>query len=131
MSMVVVAKSRGTTNPPPTNNNDTTNNNNTTTTSDTTTTTTPTATTPPADTGTSAPTTFDSRRVPIRCVVPRLRGLTLKQAKAKLKKAHCSLGKVTKKSSSKRKGLVIAQKPKAGTRGRFGLHVAVVLSRGR
>ncbi|HEX6712105.1 MAG TPA: glycoside hydrolase family 44 protein [Thermoleophilaceae bacterium] len=65
------------------------------------------------------------------CKVPKLIGLTLTTAKAKLKKAHCRLGKVTKKRSEKRKGRVIGQKPKRGAVRRSGTRVSVVLSRGR
>ena len=73
-----------------------------------------------------------SPRSPVpSCHVPRLKGLTLKKAKAKLKKAHCRLGRVTKKRSAKRKGRVIAQRPKAGKKLKSGGRVAVVLSRGR
>src|SRR4051794_2064559 len=66
-----------------------------------------------------------------RCTVPKLAGLTLKKAKAKLRRAHCALGKVTRKHSNKRRGRVIAQKPKPGTHGKPGMRVALVLSRGR
>jgi hypothetical protein len=48
-----------------------------------------------------------------KCVVPKLKGLTLKKARAKLKKAHCRVGKITRKASTKKlKGRVIGQKPK-------------------
>jgi hypothetical protein len=67
----------------------------------------------------------------VRCKVPSLAGLTLTKARAKLKKAHCRLGKVTKKRSRVRKGRVIAQKPKRGAVRRKGARVGVVLSRGR
>ena len=50
-----------------------------------------------------------------KCVVPKLKGLTLKKARAKLKKAHCRAGKVTKKASTKKQqGRVLKQKPKPG-----------------
>jgi hypothetical protein len=70
-------------------------------------------------------------RPPVRCRVPKLNGLSLKRAKAKLRKAHCRLGKATKKKSRARKGRVIAQKPKRGSVRRSGTKVSVVLSRGR
>jgi hypothetical protein len=51
-----------------------------------------------------------------KCVVPKVVGLTLAKAKARLLKAHCKAGKVTRKfSSRKKKGRVIAQSPKRGT----------------
>jgi beta-lactam-binding protein with PASTA domain len=65
------------------------------------------------------------------CKVPALKKLTLKQAKVKLKKAHCRLGKVTKKASKLKKGRVIATKPKAKTRLKANAKVALVVSRGR
>jgi len=50
-----------------------------------------------------------------KCVVPKLKGLTLKKARAKLKKAHCRVGKVTKKASTaKQQGRVLKHKPKPG-----------------
>ena len=66
-----------------------------------------------------------------KCKVPKLAGLTLKKAKARLKKAHCALGKVTKKRSGKRRGVVVAQRPKPGLLRKRGTNVAVVISRGR
>ena len=71
------------------------------------------------------------RTSPRRCKVPGLKALTLKKAKAKLRKAHCRLGKVTKKQSRARKGRVIAQSPKRGALRTNGAKVRVVLSRGR
>ncbi len=49
-----------------------------------------------------------------KCIVPKVVGLKLAKAKTKIKKAHCRVGKVTKKhSSKKKKGKVIKQSPKA------------------
>jgi hypothetical protein len=63
------------------------------------------------------------------CVVPKLRGRTLASAKKLLAKAHCRLGKVTKKRSKGKVGLVVSQKPKAGSRLKAGSAIAVVLRR--
>jgi hypothetical protein len=50
-----------------------------------------------------------------KCVVPKVVGKTLKKARAKLKKAHCRVGKITKKASTKKQqGRVLKQKPKRG-----------------
>ena len=58
---------------------------------------------------------------PIACVVPKLKGKTLKAAKGALKKAHCGLGKVKHKHSSHvRKGHVIGSSPKAGAHRKRG-----------
>jgi beta-lactam-binding protein with PASTA domain len=49
----------------------------------------------------------------LKCVVPKLKGKTLKQAKAALKKAHCKLGKV--KGSKSKHAKVKKQSRKAKT----------------
>lgn len=69
--------------------------------------------------------------MPSRCKVPNLKGATLKQATARLRKAHCRLGKVARKKSRVRTGRVIAQTPKARTLRANRARVNVVLSRGR
>jgi hypothetical protein len=67
-----------------------------------------------------------------RCVVPKLHGDSLAAAKRALRKAHCSLGKVTRrKSGAVAKGHVISSKPGHGTHHRGGLRIAIVLSRGK
>jgi beta-lactam-binding protein with PASTA domain len=49
------------------------------------------------------------------CKVPRVVGLKLGKARAKIARAHCRVGKVTKKASTRRqRGRVLAQSPKAG-----------------
>ena len=92
---------------------------------------TPTPTPLPTASGTPAPLPVPVPLSAPRCVVPKLIGLTLAKTKARLKKAHCRLGKVTKKRSPKRKGRVIAQRPKPRSHVKPGTRVAVVLSRGR
>ena len=50
-----------------------------------------------------------------KCKVPKVVGLTLAKAKAKIRRAHCGVGKIRKKvSSRKKKGRVLSQKPKPG-----------------
>jgi hypothetical protein len=66
---------------------------------------------------------------PATCVVPKLKGKTLKAAKAALLKAHCAIGKVSKKSSARKAGKVLSQKTKAGKRLAAGAKVAFVLGR--
>ena len=83
---------------------------------------------PPDSSGTPASTPA----APAQCVVPKLKGKTVKAAKAALKRAHCSLGKVTRKANrSVKKGRVATQKPKPGTRKAAGAKVAIVVSKGR
>jgi hypothetical protein len=66
-----------------------------------------------------------------KCVVPKLVGLTLKKAKARIKRAHCTVGKVRQKASSKRKkGKVIAQKPKPRKLLAPGARVSLTVGRG-
>jgi PASTA domain len=64
-----------------------------------------------------------------RCVVPKLAGKTLAATRKALAKAHCKLGKVTRKRSKGKVGVVVAQKPKAASRLPAGSHVSVVLRR--
>lgn len=64
------------------------------------------------------------------CVVPRLARVTLPVAKVAVRNGGCTVGRVTRKYSRVRKGRVIAQRPKAGTRLPAGASVALVLSRG-
>ena len=64
------------------------------------------------------------------CVVPKLARTTLPAARVALRGGGCTVGRVTRKYSRVRKGRVIAQRPKAGTRLPAGASVALVLSRG-
>jgi hypothetical protein len=66
-----------------------------------------------------------------KCIVPKLVGLTLRKAKAKIKKYHCRVGKLTRKASSARKkGKVLAQKPKPGRKLAPGAKVNVTVGKG-
>ena len=66
------------------------------------------------------------------CFVPRLRGKTLRIAKLRLRKAHCSLGRVKLVASSKvKKGHVVSQKPAAGRRLVGHSRVSLGLSKGK
>ena len=67
----------------------------------------------------------------LTCKVPRLTGLTLKKARARLAKAHCRLGKVRKKASRPRKrGRVLSQKPRPGKQLPNGARVNVIVGNG-
>ncbi len=62
------------------------------------------------------------------CVVPRLKEHTLRQAKRLLTSAHCRLGKVSvKRTSRSQRGRVIAQHPRPGARLAARSRVSVVL----
>lgn len=58
-----------------------------------------------------------------RCVVPRLTGDTLAQARTKLERAHCTVGKI----SGPRTGKITRQAPNAGRHEKRGTHVTVTL----
>lgn len=64
------------------------------------------------------------------CVVPTLVGRSLAAAKAAIKKAFCSVGKVTTVASARPKGHVVAQKPKHGKRLKQHAKVDLVVSKG-
>ncbi len=70
--------------------------------------------------------------VVITCRVPSVRGKKLRAAKSAITKAHCRVGKVTRKQSRKvKRGRVISQSPRAGkTLPNLG-KVNLVVSRGR
>ncbi len=67
-----------------------------------------------------------------RCVVPKVKGKTLANAKRAIKKAHCSVGRVKQSFSRKiGKGRVSAQQPKPGTTRPAGAKVNLVVSKGK
>jgi hypothetical protein len=67
----------------------------------------------------------------VKCKVPKVIGLKLAKAKSKLAKAHCRAGKVTRKfSSTKKKGKVIGQTPKAGKTLPAGSKVKLTVGKG-
>jgi uncharacterized delta-60 repeat protein len=68
----------------------------------------------------------------VLCIVPKLKGKTLRAAKQALRRAHCSPGKVTKAFSAKvKKGRVLYQKPKPGRKLAAGARVRLTLSKGK
>jgi subtilisin family serine protease len=71
-------------------------------------------------------------RVALRtCVVPRLRGARLSVAKARIRKAGCSVGRVRQSRSRMTRGRVVLQRPAAGRRVSRGTRVTLTISRGR
>jgi beta-lactam-binding protein with PASTA domain len=67
----------------------------------------------------------------IRCKVPKVVGLRLKKARARIVRAHCRVGKVTKRFSTRRKkGRVLSQKPKPGRLLAAGARVNLVVGKG-
>jgi len=68
----------------------------------------------------------------LMCVVPKVKGKTLKAAKRAVRKGHCSVGKIRKAYSARvKKGRVVSQKPKPHTLKPLGAKVKLVVSRGR
>jgi uncharacterized delta-60 repeat protein len=68
---------------------------------------------------------------PPPCKVPNVRGKKLAAAKARIKKARCAVGKVTRKPSQRvKKGRVLSQSPKAGVTVPSGGKVKLVVSKG-
>jgi serine/threonine-protein kinase len=66
------------------------------------------------------------------CLVPRLKGKSLKAARRALKAHDCAAGKIKRAfSSSVRKGRVISQKPKPRRRLKHGAKVRLTVSKGR
>jgi hypothetical protein len=68
----------------------------------------------------------------VLCVVPKAKGKRLRPAKRAIRKAHCSVGKVTRAFSTKvKKGRVISQKPKPGKKLAAGSKVKLKVSKGK
>ena len=75
-----------------------------------------------------------TRRVVVAepCVVPAVVGETLAAARAAIRRSHCRTGRVTRtRSTTVRKGRVVAQRPAPGRRLANGARVNLVVSRGR
>jgi hypothetical protein len=67
---------------------------------------------------------------PVRCRVPRVIGQTLARARRTIRLARCSVGRVRRVRSSRRRGRVFRQTPRAGRRLVRGSPVNLVVSRG-
>jgi serine/threonine-protein kinase len=64
-------------------------------------------------------------------VVPNVYGKTLAKASARIRKANCRVGKIVKAFSRlKKRGMVLAEKPKPGTALRSGAKVNLILGKG-
>jgi hypothetical protein len=63
----------------------------------------------------------------VKCVVPHLTGDSLSEARRALRRAHCSLGEVTRPRGHRRRLVVAAQSPRSGRKLRSGAKVAVTL----
>ena len=65
----------------------------------------------------------------VSCIVPKVKGKKLKQAKALIADAGCKLGKVKKKRSKKPRNKVLKQSPKPGTDAGPGGEVKLTVAR--
>jgi uncharacterized delta-60 repeat protein len=63
---------------------------------------------------------------PVRCRVLRVIGLRLTRARTRIRRAHCSVGRI-RRARSRRVGRVIAQNPRAGKVRRRGFPVKLVV----
>ena len=67
-----------------------------------------------------------------RCVVPKLRGKTLRAARTAIRRGSCRMGRVQRRFSNRVKaGRVVAQRPRAGARLAVNARVHLVVSKGK
>ena len=92
---------------------------------------------PPASAATAASTATSAstrhRRLPhrrraVRCVVPRVIGMTLSRARTRIRARHCSVGRI-RRARSRRVGRVVGQSPRPGARRARGARVNLVVGR--
>jgi hypothetical protein len=75
--------------------------------------------------------TFYQKATPPACIVPKVIGKKLAAAKRRIRAAHCKVGKVSyAKSTKKKKGKVIGQRPRAGSHRANGAKVKLVVGKG-
>jgi beta-lactam-binding protein with PASTA domain len=67
----------------------------------------------------------------LKCVVPKVVGDSLANARYRIAGAHCRVGKVIRVASRRRKGTVVAQSPRPGKVLAKGSRVGLTVSRGR
>jgi hypothetical protein len=80
---------------------------------------------------TSDDATVDAKFVLRQCNVPNVKGKTLKAAVHALRRAYCSVGRVTRVASATvKKGRVVSQKPKRGKRLKPHAKVGLLVSKG-
>jgi len=77
----------------------------------------------------SASATSLAVHVPFECRVPAVKGKRVAAAKTAIVAAHCKVGTVSKRKSSRPTGVVLSQSPKARTRLPAGSKVALVVSK--
>jgi PASTA domain len=64
------------------------------------------------------------------CKVPNVKGDTLAAAKAKIRRANCSVGKITRKKSARRhRGRVLSESPRSGSSKTAGTKIALTVGK--
>lgn len=82
--------------------------------------------------GTPQPFSVVVQAPPPACVVPRLRGKTVRAARNLLRRAHCSVGTIRRVRNRRiARGRIVRSSPPAGARRPNGTLVALFVSRGR
>jgi glucose/arabinose dehydrogenase len=66
-----------------------------------------------------------------RCRVPKVVGLKLAKARARIRRANCRVGRLRYERSHRARGRVLTQRPRPGAKRPKGARVALTLSRGR
>jgi beta-lactam-binding protein with PASTA domain len=67
----------------------------------------------------------------VTCTVPNVVGKTTTYARRAIFNADCAVGRVTSLRAKKKKGTVLAQRPRAGTRLAEGGRVNLLVSKGK
>lgn len=65
-----------------------------------------------------------------KCIVPKLKRKKLKAAKRAIRRGNCRVGRVVKRHSKIKRGRVIMQRPRPGTRLALGQRVKLIVSSG-
>jgi hypothetical protein len=65
------------------------------------------------------------------CLVPPVAGKALSDARARIRRASCSVGRLRFAWSARPRGVVLAQRPQARSERAIGSRVRLVVSRGR
>src|SRR3954447_1855186 len=65
------------------------------------------------------------------CIVPPVTGKALRDARARIRRASCSVGRLGYTRSARPRGVVLAQRPQARAERAIGARIGLVVSRGR
>ena len=66
-----------------------------------------------------------------RCLVPKLAGKQLQEARRRIRDASCAVGRVHQARSTRPRGTVLFQRPQARSEHRIGTRISLVVSSGR